>query len=82
MLINALVVKDPPASAEDIGDAASIPGSGKSPLVGNGNPLQYSCLDRGAMGRKDSVRLKQLSTQAQPSKAEYHVIIWCFSVVP
>ena len=35
------VVKNPPASA---GDASSIPGSGRSPGVGNGNPLQYSCL--------------------------------------
>ena len=43
------VVKNPPANA---GDAGSIPGSGRSPGVGNGNPLQYSCLenltDRGA----------------------------------
>ena len=30
-----------PANAEDVG---SIPGSGKSPGGGNGNPLQYSCL--------------------------------------
>ena len=37
-----------------IGDADSIPGSGRSPGEGNGNPLQYSCLedpmDRGAGG--------------------------------
>ena len=43
------VVKNPPANA---GDPSSIPGSGRSPEVGNGNPLQYSCLgnsvDRGA----------------------------------
>ena len=36
----------------NIGDPDSIPGSGRSPRVGNGNPLQYSCLgnlmDRGA----------------------------------
>ena len=42
-------VKNPPASA---GDAGSIPGPGRSPGKGNGNPLQYSCLgnpmDRGA----------------------------------
>ena len=37
----AQLVKNPPASA---GDAGSIPGSGSSPEVGNGNPLQYSCL--------------------------------------
>ena len=28
------------------GDAGSIPGSGISPGVGNGNPLQYSCLEK------------------------------------
>ena len=27
------------------GDAGSVPGSGRSPRVGNGNPLQYSCLE-------------------------------------
>ena len=32
----------------NVGDVGSIPGSGKSPGRGNGNPLQYSCLDRGA----------------------------------
>ena len=43
------VVKNPPANA---GDTGSTPGSGRSPGEGNGNPLQYSCLenpmDRGA----------------------------------
>ena len=40
-----LVVKNPPANAEDTTDAGSIPGSGRSPEEGNGNPLQYSCLE-------------------------------------
>ena len=39
------VVKNPPANAEARGDAGSIPGSGRSPGVGNGNRLQYSCLE-------------------------------------
>ena len=39
------VVKNPPANAEDAGDVASIPGSGRSLGGGNGNPLQYSCLE-------------------------------------
>ena len=39
------VVKNPPASAGDAGDLGSIPGSGRSPGEGNGNPLQYSCLE-------------------------------------
>ena len=39
------MVKNPPVSAGDRGDAGSIPGWGSSPGVGNGNLLQYSCLD-------------------------------------
>ena len=46
------MVKNPPANAGDIRDMGFIPGSGRSPRVGNDNPLQYSCLgnpmDRGA----------------------------------
>ena len=41
----ALVVKNPPAHARDVRDAVSIPGLGRSPGVGNGNPLQHSCLE-------------------------------------
>ena len=40
-----LVVENLPASGGDARDAGSIPGSGKSPGVGNGTPLQYSCLE-------------------------------------
>jgi len=49
-----LVVKNLPTKARDKGDVGSIPGLGRSPGVGNGNPLQYSCLenpmDRGVGG--------------------------------
>ena len=38
----APTVKNPPANA---GDLSWIPGSGRSPGEGNGNPLQYSCLE-------------------------------------
>ena len=38
------VVKNPPANAGAAGDTGSIPGSGRPPREGNGNPLQYSCL--------------------------------------
>ena len=41
----ALVVKNPPGNAGDTGDAGSVPGSGRSPGEGNGNPLQDSCLE-------------------------------------
>ena len=40
-----LVVKNPPANAGDIRDADLIPGLGRSPGGGHGNPLQYSCLE-------------------------------------
>ena len=64
--------KEPPANAEDLRDAGSIPGSGRSPRGGHGNPLQCSFLenpmDRGAWWAtvhgvaKSQTRLKQLST--------------------
>ena len=46
-----LVVKNLPASARDTRDVGSIPGSGRSSGVENGNPLQYSCLGK-SMDRK------------------------------
>ena len=47
----ALVVKNLPANARDIGDTRSSPGLGRFPGGGNGNPLQYSCLEN-PMGRR------------------------------
>ena len=48
------MVKNPPANSGDARDLGSIPGSGRSPGEGNGNPLQNSCLrnpmDRGPWG--------------------------------
>ena len=41
-----LVVKKHPANEGDVRDVGSVPGSGRSPGEGNGNPLQYSCLDK------------------------------------
>ena len=71
-----LVVKNPPANAEDIGDAGLILGSGQSPGEGHGNPLQYSCLenpmDRGFLQAtvhrvaKNQTQLVWLSMHARP----------------
>ena len=48
------MVTNPPATAGDIRDVSSIPGSGRSPGEGHGKSLQYSCLeypmDRGNWG--------------------------------
>ena len=67
----ALVVKKPPAKAGDARDLGSIPGSERSPEIGNGTPLQHSCLenpmDRGTWRAtvhgvaNSQTRLKQLS---------------------
>ena len=49
------MVKNPPVSVGDTRDVGSIPGSGRSPGVGNSTPRPYSCLkipmDRGAIHR-------------------------------
>ena len=54
------MVKNLPANA---GDTGSIPGSGRSPGEGNGNPLQYSCLenpmDRGVWWARIQVVTKE-----------------------
>ena len=42
----APVVKNPPTNAGDVRNASLIPGLGKSPAEGHGNPLQYSCLEK------------------------------------
>ena len=44
------VVKNSSANSGDAGDTGSIPASGRSPRVGNGNPLQYSCLENSVDG--------------------------------
>ena len=56
------MVKNPPASAEDVRDVDSVPGSGRSPGGGGDNPLQSSCLenpmDRGAWWATGSHRVE------------------------
>ena len=39
------VIKNKPANSGDVGDTGLIPGLGRSPREGNGNSLQYSCLE-------------------------------------
>ena len=56
------MVKNLLASAGDARDAGSIPGSRRSPRVGNGNPLQFSCLENSTEepGRLQSTGLQRV----------------------
>ena len=83
----ALVVKNPPASSGHRREQRSIPGSGRSPGEGNGNPLQYSCLenpmDRGDWCTtvhgisKSWTRLKWLSPSKMFSCGMQTLEPWC-----
>ena len=77
------MLKNPPANVGDARDAALIPGSGRSPRGGNGNPLQYSCLkhfmDRGdwwlqSTGLQSRTRLSTYSTLNISLKVLAHVV--------
>ena len=84
----ALVVKNPSANE---GEANSVPGLGRCPGGGNGNPLQYSCLenpmDRGALHTtvhgvaKSQTRLKQLSTHACSQANRWQHIRYLFGTI-
>ena len=64
MLPQWLSGKEPARSAGDEGDPGLIPGSGRSPRGGNGNPLQYSyqdnLMDRGAWRAIQSMGLQRV----------------------
>ena len=79
------MVKNPPANVRGIKDVGSIPGSGRSPGEGNGNPLQYSCLenpvDRGAWratvhGAAESDMTEQLSRRTH-TRGEAELLFSC-----
>ena len=80
----ALVVKNLPSNAGDTRDAGSTPGLGRPLEVGNGNSLQYSCLenpmDRGAWRatvRGVSKSQTQLSIHTLGVNLMYHVYKLC-----
>ena len=60
------MIKNPPDNAGDAGDKGSIPGLGRSPGGGNGNPLQYFCLeDYSPWDHKELDTIKQVSVSTQ-----------------
>ena len=78
------MVKNPPTNAGDVG---AIPGSGRYPGGGDGNPLQYSCLensmDRGAwwatqsMGSQNQTPLRSKQQQQQRAELGSSVDLLC-----
>ena len=82
----ALVVKNPPANGGDIRDEVLIPGLGRSPRRGHGNPIQYSCLENPMNGgawratvhrvAKNWTRLKQLSTKDDNDTPTENKVEW------
>ena len=79
------MVKNLPVNAGDIRDEGSIPGSGRSPGGGHGNPLQYSCLenpvDRGVWlatahrFTKNQTQLKRLSIHTPTERCVIRVYL-------
>ena len=65
------MVKNLPANASDAGDMGSIPGSERSPGEGNGNLLQYSCLEN-PMARRASQATVHRVTKSWPQQLSMH----------
>ena len=57
----ALVIKDLSANAEDVRGVGSIPGMGRSPGGGHGNPVQYSCQENPST--EESGKLRSIGLQ-------------------
>ena len=85
-----LGVKNSPASAGNLRDVGSIPGSGRSPGEGHGNPLQY-CLENPMEGgipratvhrvTKSQIRLKQLNTHTH-THTHTRLLVSIYSKLP
>ena len=66
-----LVVKNPPAKAGDVLDTGLMPGSGRPPGGGYGNPLQYSCLEN-PMERETWWAIVHRVTKSQTQLKQLH----------
>ena len=76
------VVRNPPANARDRRDSGSIPRSGRSPGVGNGNPLQYSCLEN-SMDRGAGWAVVHGVAESDISEPILNIYVWgSFSLCP
>ena len=71
----ALEVKNLPVSAGETRDAGLIPGSGRSPGVGNGNPLQYSCLENPMDKGACQTTLHEAAKNTQSDIKHWHIFL-------
>ena len=69
---------DSKASVYNVGDLGSIPGLGRSPGEGNGNPLQYYCLDgqRSLIGYSPWGRKESDTTERLHSLTDSSILAW------
>ena len=73
-----LEVKNPPANAEDIRGVSSIPGLGKYPRQGHGNPLQYSFLENPMEEEPGSLQFISKESDTTETRACRHACIHPF----
>ena len=68
---------DGKASAYNVGNPGSIPGSGKSPGEGNGNPLQYSCLENPVDGGACQATVHGVAESDMTERLQFHFLFSC-----
>ena len=71
------MVKNPP---EKVGDLGSIPGLGRCPGEGNGNPLLYSCLEN-SMDRGAWQATVHVVTKSRPQLSDLHSLLFCLDLL-
>ena len=71
------MVKNPP---ENVGDLGSIPGLGRCPGEGNGNPLLYSCLEN-SMDRGAWQATVHVVTKSRPQLSDLHSLLFCLDLL-
>ena len=75
--LGGLAVKNPPPNAADARDVGSVPGLGRFPAEGNGNPLQYSCLEK-SHGQRSLVGYNTVPGAAELDMTEHLSAVYIY----
>ena len=80
----SFMVENPPDNTEEAGDWGSVPGSGRSPGIGDSNPLQYSCLENPLDGGAWSMWsiLSMRSQRVGDNSTHIHILIFSGTLLP